>query len=108
MLVDVVNGGVEVLVVTVEGGGDVVVVAVTGEGVVVDVVVAGEGVVVVVITGGGVVVVVVIVVINVVSPSFRSVLLPRPFLACLVAGISCPADLLLVDGILAISAKENE
>ena len=64
---------------SIEEGGDVVVVAV-----------AGEGVVVVVVTGGGVVVVVVVVLL-VVSPSFCSVLLLRPPLACLVAGISCPA-----------------
>ena len=70
-------------------------------------VVAGEGVVVVVVTGGGVVVVVVVVALVVVSPSFGSVPLLRPPLACLVAGISCPADLLLVDGVLAISAKKK-
>ena len=95
------------LVVDAEEGGDAdVVTVVAGEGVVVDVVVMGEGVVVVVVTGGGVVVVVVVVVLVVVSPSFGSVPLLRPPLACLVAGISCPADLLLVDGVLAISAKK--
>ena len=82
-------------------------VVVVGEGVVVDVVVmAGKGVVVVVMTGG--VVIDVVVVVIVISPSFCSVPLLRPLLACLVAGISCPADLLLVDGVRAISAKENE
>ena len=93
-MVVVVNGSVEAMVVIGEVGDDVVVVAV-----------AGEGVVVVVVTGGGVVVVVVVVVLVVVSPSFASVLLLRPPPACLVAGISCR---LLVDGVLAISAKEMD
>ena len=89
------------------GEGVAVDVVVVGEGVVVDVVViVGEGVVVVVTTGGVVVVVVVMLVI--VSPSFCSALLLRPPLACLVAGISCPTDRLLVDGVRAISAKDNE
>ena len=99
--------GAVVVVIVVVGEGVAVDVVVEGEGVVVVVVViAGEGVVVVVVTGGGVVVVVVVVVLVVVSPSFGSVPLLRPPLACLVAGISCPADLLLVDGVLAISAKK--
>ena len=97
--------GAVVVVIVVVGEGVAVDVVVEGEGVVVVVVViAGEGVVVVVTTGG--VVVVVVVVLVVVSPSFGSVPLLRPPLACLEAGISCPADLLLVDGVLAISAKK--
>ena len=61
-----------------------------GDGIAVVVVMAGEGVVVVV----------------VVSPSFSSVsrLLP-PLLACLVTGVSCPSELLLEDGVLAIPVK---
>ena len=78
--------------VTVEGGDDAVVV-----------VVAGEGVDVVVVTGGGLVVVVVVGVLAVVSPSFCSTLRLRPPPACLVAGTPC---WLLVDGVLAISAKK--
>ena len=76
---------------TVGDGVDVVVTTdMAGDGIVVVVVMAGEGVVVVV----------------VVSPSFSPVsrLLP-PLLACLVTGVSCPSELLLEDGVLAIPVK---
>ena len=94
-----------VVVVLVTRDGVVVVVMSVGEGVdvVVATVVVGDGVVVVVaMVGEGVVVVIVI------SPSFSTVsrlLLPPP--ACLVAGVSCPEELLLGAGVLAISVKRK-
>ena len=96
VVVLVTRDGVVVMVKSVGNRVDVVVVTlVAGDGVVVVVVIVGEGVVVIVI----------------ISPSFFSVscLLPPP-LACLVAGVSCPAELLLEAGVLAISvnAKEQE
>ena len=93
VVVLVIRDGVVEVVGTVGDGVDVVVIVMAGDGVVVVVVIAGEGVVVVV----------------VVSPSFSPVsrLLPTP-LACLVAGVSCPPELLLEDGVFAISVKVNE
>ena len=94
VVVLVTRDGVVVMVRSVGDGVDVVVVTVVaGDGVVVVVMMVGEGVVVVV----------------VVSPSFSPVscFLPLP-LACLVAGVSCPAELLLEAGVLAISVNRNE
>ena len=95
----------------------VVLLVAAGEGVVVVVMGAGEGVdivVIAVVAGDGTVVIVMlvgegVVIVITVFPSFSLVsLLLLPSLACLVAGVSCPEELLLADGVLTISVNRKQ